>query len=272
MIRVENRKIFITGGSSGIGLEAAKQLYSKGSHLALFARDEDRLHLAVREIERYKVQSMQNLRTYPLDVSDPRSVEKGFSLAEEEFGTPDVVVLGAGISTADYFENISYDAFDRVMKTNLYGVRNCVATLLPSMKQKGGKIVIVSSLAGLTGMIGYTAYGTSKFALVGFAECLRPELKRHGIDVVLFCPPEVETPFVHEEAKTLPREARFIKNIAGTLSAEDAGRALVKSITGKRFLVVPGIKGKSSYFMTCYLPGSMVRNSTDLLITLTRRR
>ena len=135
--------------------------------------------------------------------------------AIKEFGTPDILINSAGIISCDYFGNISYDSFDAVMKINLYGIRNMIAEVLPAMKPRGGHIVIISSAAGLMGMSGYTAYGTSKFALVGFAECLRGELKQQGIHLTIVCPPEVDTPMLLDEMKTISSEIRILKNMSG---------------------------------------------------------
>ena len=118
-----------------------------------------------------------------------------------EFGAPDILVSNAGIPCAGYFEDISFEFFDATMKTNVYGARNIVAALLPHMKNRDCQIVIVSSGAGLMGLFGYTGYGTSKFALVGFAESLRSELNRYNIAVSLVCPPEVDTPGLAMETK-----------------------------------------------------------------------
>lgn len=140
-----------------------------------------------------------------VDVADHMDVEENMRSAVKDFGTPDIVVANAGVGYADRFENIPYEEFDALMKTNVYGVRNTIAALLPSVRGRGGHVVIVSSAAGLMGMYGYSAYGTSKFALVGFAESLRSELKPLGIPVTLVCPAEVDTPFVPREAQKLPR-------------------------------------------------------------------
>ena len=159
------------------------------------------------------------------------------------------------------------------MKINVYGTRNTVSAILPFMKQKGGgHIVNVSSVAGMIGMYGYTLYCTSKYAIVGFSECLRSELKRFNITVTLVCPPEVKTPFVAEEAKTLPPEARVVKNLAGLLSTERVAKAIVRGISRKRFMVVPGFMAKSLLFWHRISNGLLTRTPADLIIKLAARR
>ncbi|MFZ2398930.1 MAG: SDR family NAD(P)-dependent oxidoreductase [Smithella sp.] len=180
----KNKHVYITGGSSGIGLEIARKLFSYGANLTIIARNSAKLEDARREIEKIKVSSGQFIRCLSVDVSNSDELSRVISQTLKEFGVPDILINSAGIISCDYLGNIPYDKFDAVMKINLYGTRNMIAEVLPAMK-KEAHIVIISSMAGLVGMCGYTAYGTSKFALVGLAECLRGELKQKGIHLTL---------------------------------------------------------------------------------------
>ena len=132
-----------------------------------------KLEDARQEIERFRVSSGQFIRCLSADISSGADLSHLIPQAIKEFGTPDILINSAGIISCDYFGNISYDSFDAVMKINLYASRNMIAEVLPAMKKRGGYIVIISLVAGLMGMYGYTAYGTSKFVLVGFAEFLK---------------------------------------------------------------------------------------------------
>lgn len=272
MKRLLNKRVYITGGSSGIGWETAKQVYAHGAHVVLIARNREKLLQASKKLEAMKKDHTQPVSIAALDVADYAAVAARLPDLMNQCGAPDVLVACAGIGYGDYFENIPYQTFDQVIRTNLYGVRNVIEACLPQMKVNRGTVVIVSSLAGLTGMIGYAAYSASKFALVGFAESIRPEFKRLGIRVVLVCPPEVQTPLIAAEAKTLPPEARAIKNMAGLLTAEAAGKAILKAIVGNNFLYIPGIKAKFSYLLVRLLPGFLVRATTDAIIAVTAKR
>ncbi len=271
MKTLSEKTVYITGGSSGIGLETARQVFAQGAHLVIIGRDKDKLHRAVKTIDAARITSIQTLNSVSLDVGDNRKVETDLPKIMEDSGVPNVLVLNAGIGFGGYFEDTPYDLFDRMIKINLYGVRNVIAAALPKMKVKGGKIVIVSSIAGLSGMIGYSAYGASKFALVGFAQSIKPDLKRYGIEVALVCPPEVETPLIVEEAKTIPPEAKAFKKIAGLLTAEQAGKGVLKAIQGNSFLVIPGLKAKFSALLIKYFPGFIQRGVGNLIISLNRK-
>ncbi len=176
-----NKLVYITGGSSGIGLETARLLSSLGAHIVIFARNKEKLDRARKDIEDHRLSSTQNISTMQVDVADHDDCRIKMNDAIRQFGVPDIVITSAGVGNADHFENISHDAFDSLMKINVYGTRSVIAALLPFMKSRGGQIVIISSVAGLMGMFGYTSYATTKYALVGFAECLRSELKRYDI-------------------------------------------------------------------------------------------
>lgn len=264
MNNFSNQLAYITGGSSGIGLETAKLLASKGCSLVLIARGEAMLQTACHAIKERLQKRSSSVNILALDVSDNDEVQKKIKTAVECYGAPDILINCAGIGTADYFENITYEQFDRAMKINVYGTRNMIHALLPFMKQKGrGHIVNVSSLAGLIGMFGYSLYGTTKYAVVGFSECLRSELKRFNIHVTLVCPPEVQTPFLKEEAKTLPPESRAVKNLAGLLTPQQTAKAIVRGIERNKFLVVPGLAAKFLFLQHRISNGLLTRAPSD---------
>ena len=258
---------YITGGSSGIGLETARLLVSEGCSLVLFARKQAGLDKARQALEARIIGKNQRIDTVSMDVADNDDVQQKIKTAVTEYGVPDILINSAGIGTADYFENISYEAFDRVMKINVYGTRNTIAALLPYMRSCGrGHIVNLSSEAGLIGMFGYSLYSTSKYALVGLSECLRSELKRMNIDVTVVCPPEVDTPFVAEEAPTLPPEARAVKSMAGLLKPEYVAKTIVKALKKKKFLVVPGLMARYLYFNHRISNGHLTHFFSDLIV------
>ncbi len=267
------KRAYITGGSSGIGLETARLLVSEGCSLVLFARKQAGLDQARDLLEKGIVDSGQRIDTVSMDVADNEDVLRKIKTAADTYGVPDILVNSAGIGTADYFENITYEAFDRVMKINVYGTRNTIAALLPYMRERGrGHIVNLSSEAGLIGMFGYSLYSTSKFALVGLSECLRSELKLMNIDVTVVCPPEVDTPFVAEEAPTLPPEARAVKSMAGLLKPETVARTIVRAVKKKKFLVVPGLRARYLYFNHRLSNGFLTRFFSDLIVRFVAKR
>ena len=266
MKNLHGKTAYITGGSSGIGLETARQLASKGCHIVLFARDSKKLEKARSLILNYRKALSQKVEIHRMDVTDPKNVEQAVQQAVETAGPPDLVIANAGKGFGDYFENTSYEVFDQVMQTNVYGARNLTAAALPYLEQNQGHLVIVASLGGLAALPGYTAYGTSKFAAVGFAKCLRPELKSKGVGLTLICPPEVYTAMVEEELKTLPKEYRAVKLMAGIEPVEKTARDIVRGIEKNRFVVITGIMARMSYYMVKFFPDWTSNWMIDLMV------
>ena len=273
MKRFDGKMVYITGGSSGIGLETAKLLSSLGSDIVLLARNSEKLEAARQITEKAKNNADQRIMTLSVDVGDHHDVEGKMQRAVNEFGAPDILINSAGINKyVDHFENISNEMFTEVMNVNVTGVRNVTHALLPSMKKKKGHVVILSSAAALFGMFGYTAYATSKAALMGFAESLRYELKLLGMPVTVIFPPEVDTPMNLDEVKTLPKEGRAMKNMGGFLMPDHVAKVIVKAIARKKYFVIPGFSTGLFYFFHRISNGFLSRIVSDFVVKMTAQK
>ncbi|MBF0121123.1 MAG: SDR family NAD(P)-dependent oxidoreductase [Desulfobacterales bacterium] len=268
-----NRVVYITGGSSGIGLEIAKLMAQKGAHIMIMARSQKQLDEARSIVESKRRHFHQNIQTLSMDVSLPDDVAKKIEQAIKLIGIPDIVINSAGIIAADHFENISYNSFDKVMKINVYGTWSVIQNLLPMMRERGGgRFVLISSAAGLMGMYGYSCYSASKFAIVGFSECLRSEMKKYNINVTVVCPPDVKTPMVLKEAETIPPEALAVKKLAGSLKPEYVARVVIKGMSNNKYMIIPGLMAKIAYYSQIYLGGWSSRAIADWIIKRERKR
>ncbi len=122
------------------------------------------------------------------------------------------------------------------------------------MKERGGYIVNVSSICGSIGVFGYADYSAAKFGVIGFSEALRSEVKPHGINVSVLCPPDTDTPGYAEENKTKPPETVAVSGTAGCMKPEQVAGALLKGMGSGQFIIIPGADGQFSVIMKRLFP------------------
>ena len=270
MTEVAGKTVYITGAGGGMGLLASKMLAGLGAHIVTL--DRTPTDAALHEIESARRSPEQRVARYKVDVADREMVIGTVGTAIAEAGAPDILINMAGIGGAAHLIDMKFETFDRVIKINLYGTRNIVEAVLPSMLARGnGKIVLVGSMGGIIPVYGYTAYGSSKFAVVGLAQCLRYELKPRGISVACFCPGEVETPGLAAERKTLHPASAALKKIGGTMPVEAAVRGLVKGIEHDEAMIIPGWKVKFTYWMHRITPDRLWNAVTDAIVAKAMR-
>ncbi len=249
----EKKTALITGGSSGIGLALAHALRTRGANVAILSRSGVRLKAAVESLER--IASPGTVETFRADVRNYRDLKRVARDIESK-APLDFLINSAGMVRPGRFEELPVSMFRRTMAANVLGTVHSVRAVIPAMiSRKSGMIVNVGSIAGMIGVYGYTAYSASKFAIHGFTQSLRAEMKPHGIHVLLAAPPDTDTPMLREERKLLPPETAAINSSGGLLSADAVAAAIVEAMIRKRKLVVPGLEGKTAYFASRFVPG-----------------
>jgi NAD(P)-dependent dehydrogenase (short-subunit alcohol dehydrogenase family) len=254
MTWADGKLAFIPGGSTGIGLAAAKRLAAAGADVAIFARRKEPLVTGAAEIARDRRRAEQRVVWRQLDVADRGQVDAVLRAAVAELGAPDILLNCAGRALPNYFERIPPAQLDETLRINLCGCWYAIQALLPHMRPRGGHIVNVASLAGLIGVFGYTDYCASKFALVGFSEALRSELAPHGITVSVLCPPDVDTPGLAEENRNKPVETKAVSAGASLLSADAVADALLAGMAKRRFLIIPGREARFAHLVKRFAP------------------
>jgi NAD(P)-dependent dehydrogenase (short-subunit alcohol dehydrogenase family) len=186
----DSRKIvLVSGASSGLGLATAQYLYKQGCIVYTGARSykTDKMGQAVG-------QNQGALYKAYLDVTNPESIEKLVHEIIQREGRIDVLINCAAVLVLGSVEDISFDEFHKVLDTNLYGDFRMCRSVLPYMReQKKGLIINFSSGAALVGIPFQSAYCSSKYAIEGFSEALRWEVKNFGIDVVLVEPGDAKS-------------------------------------------------------------------------------
>lgn len=245
-----NQNILITGGSSGLGLSLAKAVASNNK-LLLIARNLNKLEEAKALIE--AVAPNTRITVCSIDIMQPNA-EDLLKQAIAEFGGLDLLINSAGILREGYFEKLSMDDFRSTMDINFFGTLCCIRAALPSLKARGGTILNVASIAGLTGVFGYAAYCSSKHALIGLTEALSYELKPMGVKIQVACPPEFDSPMVDalEQSRTPENKAHTLT--IPKMSVEAITKGILNGLNGNSLIIIPGLQSKLMAFFIQHFP------------------
>jgi 3-dehydrosphinganine reductase len=231
-----NVHAIVTGGSSGIGRATSEALARRGARLSLVARGASRLAEAAAAIEA----AGGTVCTASVDVADPSAMTAAMATLVEANGPCDILITSAGLAQPGHVAELDDAVYREQMDVNYFGTLHAVRAVLPSMiERRTGSIVTVSSAAGLIGIFGYTAYTPTKFAVRGYSECLRAELRPYGIHVGCVFPPDVDTPQLAYENKFKPAETKAISGTIKPLSADRVAEAIVAGIEKERFWIIP---------------------------------
>jgi NAD(P)-dependent dehydrogenase (short-subunit alcohol dehydrogenase family) len=178
-----SRSVVITGASRGLGLATAAHLYRQGwTVLAAMRAPDTGLKRLAEELG--PSIDVRRLIVLPLDLEEPSSIEDAASAVADAVGVPDAIVHNAGVAGAGAVEEMPVDVVERMFTTNLFGAIRLTRELLPLMREAGrGRIVVVSSEAGVRGVAATSAYGASKAALERWAESLAMEIAPFGLGV-----------------------------------------------------------------------------------------
>ncbi len=250
------RVIIITGASDGIGAEVARQLAQDAGGrlgLVLAARNEQMLLAVAGQCEALGA----TVLVAPTDVAVQAQCQRLVAAAVERFGRVDALINNAGRSAHANFEDVQdLGWYEDLMRINLWGSVWCTHAALPHLKASRGSIVAVSSLAGLIGVPGRSAYGATKFAMTGFFESLRAEMKARGVSVTTAYPGVVATAIRHRgfNAQGQPLGVSSLKEDKA-MPVEECARLIIDGMNGRKREVVMTAKGKLGRFLKLIMPG-----------------
>jgi len=252
-------KVFvITGASDGIGAEIARQLahtHGTDAALVLAARNGEKLEAVAAQCRQSGAQALAVMT----DVAQEAQCRALIDKAVQAFGRIDALINNAGMSAHALFGDVRAQDlhwYEDLMKVNLWGAVWCTHAALPQLKASRGQIVAVSSLAGLVGVPGRTAYSATKFALAGFCEALRAELKPSGVSATTVYPGVVETE-TRRRGYNARGEAAGMSGLREeeAMSVEECARLAIAGMNRRQREVVMTSRGKLGRFMKLLAPG-----------------
>lgn len=174
----------VTGASSGIGAELAREISRRGGNVVAAARRLDRLETLAQELSR----SGGSVLAVGCDVTRREDLDRCVSRAREVFGRLDTVIANAGFGVVGKFEDLTVEDYRRQFETNVFGVLQTAFAALDDLKKSRGRLVLIGSVAGFVPTPGSSPYSMSKFAVRALAGALRTELAPHGISVTHIAP------------------------------------------------------------------------------------
>jgi len=244
-----NKVVVVTGGSDGIGRALVETLLAMDAKVATCGRNQHKL---------YDLQVMypgKPLHTLVADVSNINDCRNFISSTISTFGGIDILINNAGISMRALIKNAELDVIKKVMDINYYGTVYCTKLALPSIIERRGTIVGVSSIAGYRGLPGRSGYSASKFAVNGWLEAIRTELLDDGVNVMWVCP-GFTTSNIRNAALNSKGQSQGESPMdeGQMMSAQRCAAHILKAIEKRKRTLVLTFTGKRTVFMNKFFP------------------
>lgn len=264
---LSGKRAIVTGASSGIGRELAVQLAQRGVSLVLIARREAKLKEVRDEILAASAAADRRGATTPPskaaahlvagDICDAPVRQAAVAAADRHYGGLDMLINNAGVSAHGRFEDASPERLRQIMEVNFFAAAELTRSALPLLQEGADPVVVnIGSILGRRGVPFNSDYCASKFALVGWSEAVRPELARHGIDVLLVNPGTTETEFfehlIEKTGETPWRKTRGVP-------ASKVARATIAAIRRRKCEVIVGGQGRLLLALNRITPGWLNR-------------
>ncbi|MBI2204939.1 MAG: SDR family NAD(P)-dependent oxidoreductase [Candidatus Rokubacteria bacterium] len=251
MTAFDGRIVFITGASSGIGAELAREFAREGAAVALAARRVDRLHAVAADVAKLG----RRATALACDVTRDGDLERAVAETRVALGPIDVAVANAGFGVVGPVARLTLDDFRRQFETNVFGVLRTVYATLPDLERTRGTLVLIGSVSGHIGVPGTAPYAMSKFAVRGLAQSLRHELGPSGVAVVLVSPGYVVSE-IHQVDNTGVYHAETAAVVPDWLRmpTAKAARQIVRATAARRQETVITGHGKAVVLFQRHVP------------------
>jgi short-subunit dehydrogenase len=242
-------KVFITGGTTGIGLAIAKKYLEEGHEVGICGRSPEKLDASLKE-------KFSKLSVYKADVTD----REGLGRVIDEFsqGQLDIMIANAGRSVGSKSKKPNFEASRSVIEINVLGVLNTFeAALRNMMPNKKGHIVAIASVAGMVGLPGASSYSASKAAVIKLCESYSLDLREWGIDVTCICPGFIDTPLTQKNDHGMP----------WLMQPEVAANKMFRAISNKKALFIFPWQMKTVIYFLDRMPRWLYRRVMRLKVT-----
>ena len=244
-----DKVVAITGGTDGIGRALIDELIPLGAKIATCGRNHDKL---------YNLQMQYSnvlLHAVVCDVSLEQDCRKFIDSTVELFGGIDILINNAGVSMRALVKDADVDVIRKVMNINFFGAVYCTKFALPSLIERKGTIVGVSSIAGYRGLPGRSGYSASKFALQGWLEALRTELLDDDVNVMWVCPgftaSNIRNASLNEKGDV---HGKSPMDEGKMMTAAESARYILPAIEKRKRTLVLTFKGVQTVFMNKFFP------------------
>lgn len=234
----KDKVVWITGASSGIGEALAMELARQEARIIISARREDQLWRVAAETKLPDLDIM----VLPFDLKDTSKASALAGNIINKFGRIDMLVNNGGMSQRAEAEKTTIETDRELMEVNYFSAVNLTRAVLPYMKrQKGGQVIVISSVAGKFGFYLRSGYSAAKHALHGFFESFRLETEKDNIKTLIVCPGKVKTQISHNAITEKGKHGKMDPSHENAMSAEECARIILTAIqNGDEEILVGG--------------------------------
>ncbi len=247
MSELEGRTALVTGASSGIGVDFARELAERGAALILVARREDRLHDVALDLRhRFKVR----VDVIAMDLAESGAGQALFDEVGSRERTVDILVNNAGFGVHRDFLDVSWEREEQMLNLDIVTLVHLTKLFAAGMVQRGwGRILQVASIAAFQPTPTYATYGGAKAFVLNFSEAFHYELRGTGVSCTVISPGATATEFLD-----VAGQAEKAGHTMTMMTSESVGRIGIRSMLRQRISVVPGLVNKLSTFLTRFTP------------------
>ncbi|WP_338793832.1 SDR family oxidoreductase [Bernardetia sp. MNP-M8] len=250
----DNKVVIITGGTSGIGRACAEAFGKEGAKIVITGRNSKKLKEAQDFLEN------QHIEVLPLqlDVSKESDNKELAEKTVEKFGKIDILINNAGISMRALFKDLDLSVLKSLMDINFWGTVYATKYCIPHIIKTKGSIVGISSIAGFRGLPARTGYSASKFAMQGFLEALRTEMKAENVHVLIACPgytsSNIRNTALLQDGRA---QGDSPKDEGKMMTSEECANHILKATKKRKNILILTLQGKMTVFLNKLFPSFM---------------